>query len=92
MQDSVVICMQGPTVEPVCRYFPYGRSITFYNTLYDQQDYSRRLLIHNTGDIPLEIDFERFEAAWTLQPGESKMITPYGTDGADDAKGDIDVD
>lgn len=84
MQDSVLVDLKEPPCETVCRYFPFGRSITFYNTLYQQQDYSRRLLIHNTGDSPLAIDFERFEATWTVQPGESKMITPYCNDGADE--------
>lgn len=48
-------------------------TIEFYNTLYRQQDYSRRILVHK---IPLVIQFEGFRAAWTILTGESKMITP----------------
>ena len=82
--DSVLIDLKDAPGKTVCRYFPRGIRITFYDTIYGQQDYSRRLLIHNTGEISLEIEFEHFEATWTIHPGESKMITPYCDDGADD--------
>ena len=41
------------------------------------------MLIHNTGVIPLRIDFTGFRARWTILPGESRSITPFCADGAD---------
>ena len=74
--------------ECMCRYFPESGGVEFYNTLYNQQDYSRRLLIHNTGLQPLKIRFESYDAVWTLLPGEQRMITPYCADGADEPETD----
>ena len=82
-QDSVMVCLAEEPGICTCRFFPKGRTVEFYNTLYRQQDYSRRILIHNTGKIPLEIQFEGFRATWIILPGESKMITPFCADGAD---------
>ena len=82
-QDSVMVCLEENRGICTCRYFPMGTRIEFYNTLYGQQDYSRRILIHNTGETPLEIRFQHFRATWTILPGESKTITPFCADGAD---------
>lgn len=84
-QDSVLIRKaEDPMGEYVCRYFPRNSSIQFYDTIYRQQDYATPMMIHNNGDLPLKIKFQKFRAVWIIQPGESKMITPYCTDGADD--------
>lgn len=82
-QDSVMVCFAEEPGICTCRFFPKGHTIEFYDTLYGQQDYSRRILIHNTAKIPLAIQFEGFRATWTILPGESKMITPFCADGAD---------
>lgn len=82
-QDSVMVCLAEEPGVCTCRFFPMGHTIEFYNTLYGQQDYSRRILIHNTGKSPLVIQFEGFQATWTIQTNESKMIMPFCADGAD---------
>lgn len=81
--DSCLIQLAERPGVFVCRYFPHGRSVEFYNTLYRQQDYSRRLLIHNAAARPLRVEFERFSHVWTIMPGEAKMIMPFCSDGAD---------
>lgn len=68
----------------VCRYYLQYGSVEFYNTLYKQQDYSRRMLIHNTSRHPMPVKFEGFPAVWTIEPGEKKYIMPYCTEGADE--------
>ena len=84
-QDSVLIrTADDPLKSYVCRFFPWGWCVEFYDTIYRQQDYSSRMLIHNNGDFPLQISFEGFRATWTILPGEEKMILPYHTDGADE--------
>lgn len=75
-QDSVLISQSDNFSNCVCRYFPLGRTVEFYDTIYQQQDYSRRLLIHNTGSTPLTIRFQGFQASWIIHAGESEMITP----------------
>lgn len=75
-QDSVLIFESDNFSNCVCRYFPFGSTVEFYNTLYQQQDYSRRILIHNTGAIPLTIQFQGFKDTWTIQPGAFQMIMP----------------
>lgn len=82
-QDSVMVCLEEEPGICTCRFFPKGHTIEFYNTLYGQQDYSRRILVHNTGKSPLLIQFEGFRATWTILPGESKWIQPFCADGAD---------
>lgn len=82
-QDSVMVCLAEEPGICTCRFFPKGHTIEFYNTLYGQQDYSHRILIHNTAKIPLAIQFEGFQVTWTILPGESKTITPFCADGAD---------
>ena len=82
-KDSVLIHKaDDPMGEFVCRYFPKGSNVTFYDTIYGQQDYETPMVIHNTGDIPLRIEFEGFRATWTIPPGESKRIQPFCADGA----------
>ena len=78
--DSCLIRFEGGTV---CRYFPGMDGVTFYNTLYKQQDYSRPILIHNVGRDALRVKFENFNAVWTLLPGQQKTIQPYCREGAD---------
>ena len=68
----------------VCRYYLSGDRITFYNTLYHQQDYSIPMLIHNNGTSDLIICFEGFSETWTIRPGEAKRIIPYNPAGADE--------
>lgn len=82
-QDSVMVCLAEEPGICTCRFFSMGHTIEFYNTLYGQQDYSRRILIHNTGKIPLVVQFEAFRASWTILPDDSKMIIPFCADGAD---------
>lgn len=76
VRDSVLIFQSDNFSNCVCRYFPLGSTVEFYDTIYQQQDYSRRILIHNTGSTPLTIRFQGFPASWTIQPGESEMIIP----------------
>jgi len=82
-QDSCLIMQKDRIGATVCRFFPFPDSIEFYDTIYHQQDYSRRMLIHNAGKTPIQVKFERFPAKWTIQPGDSKIIVPYSTDGVD---------
>ncbi len=84
IRDSVLLDMEG-SVEPitVARYFPGANSITFYDTLYQEQDYSTPMLIHNTGKTDLVIWFQFYDHQWTIAPGEAKPITPFQPDGAD---------
>lgn len=70
--------------DTACRYYLRSGSVEFYDTLYHQQDYSRRMLIHNTSQHPMKIKFERFNAVWTIAPGEEKYIIPYCSNGADE--------
>jgi len=70
--------------DTACRYYLRYGSVEFYDTLYHQQDYSRRMLIHNTSKHPMEIKFEGFNAVWTILPGSEKLITPYCFDGSDE--------
>lgn len=83
--DTYLIGMEEDAMfgEYMCRYYLGSERIEFYDTLYNQQDYSTRMLIHNTGNTPLQIQFESYHAAWTIQPGESKSIMPFRADGAD---------
>ena len=74
--DSVLIFQSDNFANCVCRYYPLGSTVEFYDTIYQQQDYSRRILIHNTGSTPLTIRFQGFQASWIIQPGETEMITP----------------
>lgn len=67
----------------VCRYYWRSNSIEFYDTIYGQQDYSTLMLIHNTGKRDLIIQFEFYPKKWTIKPGESKMIIPFSSEGAD---------
>lgn len=83
-QDSCLIRMKTFPYDTVCRYFPSRYSIEFYNTIYNQQDYSRRLLIHNVGKDYLTVSFECFNAEWKIAPGDKRWITPYDKTGADD--------
>ena len=83
-QDSCLICLKSFPYDTACRYFPSRYSIEFYNTLYRQQDYSRRLLIHNVGKDYLTVSFEGFNAEWRIAPGDQRWITPYNKTGADD--------
>lgn len=76
IQDSVLIFQSDNFSNCVCRYFPFGSTVEFYDTIYQQQDYSQRILIHNTGTIPLTIHFQGFKDTWTIQPGASQMIMP----------------
>lgn len=75
-QDSVLIFQSDNVSNCVCRYFPLGSTVEFYDTIDQQQDYSSRILIHNTGSIPLTILFQGFKDTWTIQPGASQMIMP----------------
>lgn len=72
--------------EFVCRYYIKKEDIEFYDTLYGQQDYSTRMLIHNEGTTPLVIKFEFMKAHWIIQPGEEKYIIPYSLEGVDDSE------
>ena len=67
----------------LCRYFPREYGVEFYDTLYKQQDYSTPLHIHNTGNDPLQVRFQFFDACWTIPPGENRVILPYCNKGAD---------
>lgn len=69
--------------EIVCRYFPKGNEIEFYDTLYGQQDYSVKMLIHNESDVELKVSFENFDAVRTIPAGGKKSIIPYDSEGAD---------
>ena len=61
----------------VCRYY-YGHTIRFYDTLYNQQDYSTPMLIHNTSrDKDLVVEFEGYDRRWTIAPQEQKKIIPF---------------
>ena len=83
-QDSVLVRREDALMgDYVCRYFPLGTKIKFYNTLYREQNYAYPMLIHNTSDVPIKIEFEYLRATWTILPGESRMITPGSTEGAD---------
>lgn len=83
-QDSCLICLKESRGQIACRYFPHRHGISFYNTIYRQQDYSRRLLIHNVGKEYLKVAFDLFKAEWRLAPGEKRWITPYDKTGADE--------
>lgn len=89
-QDSVLIHIVKDELlmDCVCRYFPMGRYVEFYDTLYKQQDYSTPMLIYNTGNMDLQIRFQMYEHVWTIKPGESKRIIPGKPDGADPEEGE----
>lgn len=74
--NSCLVHLVESPGEFVCRYFPQYGGIEFYNTIYRQQDYSRDMVIHNVGEKPLAIKFERSENVVVLAPGETKQITP----------------
>ena len=80
----IYLTEKGLTGKTVCRYYLHPSTVEFYDTLYRQQDYSRRMLIHNTSRSPMEIKFERFPSAWTIASGGEKYIVPYCADGADE--------
>lgn len=84
-QDSVLIHIVKDNAlrDCTCRYFPMGNYVEFYDTLYGQQKYSTPMLIHNTGNMDLQIRFQMYEYVWTIKSGESKCIIPGKTDGAD---------
>lgn len=67
----------------LCRYYIWPDKIEFYNTIYQQQDYSVPILVHNNGSQNLIVCFEFMNVTWTIKPGESKRIVPYRLDGAD---------
>jgi len=84
LQDSCLITLKESPGVITCRYFPFRYSLEFYNTIYRQQDYSRRLFIHNVGKDTLTVSFERFKAEWRIAPGDKRWITPYDKTGADE--------
>lgn len=85
--DSCLICIADDGLGSIaCRYFPGERGVEFYDTIYNQQDYSTRMLIHNSDTRPLEIRFERFDAVWTIEPDGEKYIMPYSYEGSDAAR------
>lgn len=74
--NSVLVHLVESPGEFACRYYPSAAGIEFYDTIYRQQDYSRDMVIHNVGEEPLTIRFQRGEEVIVLAPGETKQITP----------------
>ena len=73
-QDSVLVCFADDYFITVCRYFPLGSAIEFYDTLYHQQSYITPMLIHNRGQSLLTIRFQGHRSAWEIPPGECVRI------------------
>ena len=67
-----------------CRYFPREDGVEFYDTLYNEQDYSTPMRIHNTGKTPLRVRFQFYDPVWTVPPGGSRELFPYRAEGADE--------
>lgn len=85
--DSCLIFLHRPQTlgTIVCRYYIRSDSVEFYDTLYQQQEYSIPILIHNQTPKPMRVRFEFFDAVWTIPPWDRKIITPYSYDGTDDS-------
>ena len=60
----------------LCRYYYNYSNVEIYSL-----QHCKQILIHNVGTSELEIKFERGSMCWTIQPGESKFITPFNEDG-----------
>lgn len=75
-QDSVIIYLGDDISNSACRYFPFGHTIEFYDTIYHQQPYDLPMLIHNQGCNPLTIRFEGHSKTWTIYPFEDERIVP----------------
>jgi len=86
--DSCLIQVaEGPGMGVcACRYFPREDGIEFYDTLYNQQDYSTPMRIHNGGKLPLKVRFQYYDPVWTIPPGGSRDLVPYRAEGADPAE------
>jgi len=75
-QDSVQIGFkEEDTLQGVvCRYFLGREVIEFYNTLYEQQNVTIPMVIHNTGKKDLEIGFQMYPYIWIISPGQKKVV------------------
>ncbi len=62
--------------ETVCRFYIHEKGIEFYDTLYHQQDYSKKMLIHNTADNPITISFQFSDVSYVIAPGGSIEFMP----------------
>lgn len=76
--DSCLICTKEGVFfsSPICRYFIRNNGVEFYDTLYNQQDYSTKMLIHNTADVAMTISFEFSDVIYEIAPGESVEFYP----------------
>ena len=76
--DSCLISLEddGFYSDIVCRYFIKSSDIEFYDTLYNQQDYSTKMKIHNTAEVPLTITFEWSDVSYEIPSGECIEFIP----------------
>ena len=58
----------------MCQYFPRREAIEFYNTLYEQQNVTIPMVIHNTGKKDLEIGFQMYPYIWIISQGQKKVV------------------
>lgn len=75
-QDSCLIQYQETMCPTVARFFPHHAGVEFYDTIYGQQDYSTPMLIHNTGKMPLTVEFQFGGVEHIIEPGEDLLIHP----------------
>ena len=66
----------------VCTYQTFSKGIAFHEPSHHERHSFLPIIIHNTGDYPIPIWFQRSPETWTILPGEVKRIIPFGPYGA----------
>lgn len=75
-EDSFLISYRDDLSVTVARYFRGFSRIEFYDTLYGQQEYDLPMLIHNTSEVPLTIEFDFCNDEYVIAPGSEQLINP----------------
>lgn len=71
IQDSCLIHLEeGLDAGIVCRYFPQGYGVEFYQDIYSLQSYGVKLRIHNTAKRSLCVRFQFSDKGGLIPPGE----------------------
>ena len=76
MRDSYLVCRQdNPHITP-CRYFIGYKRIEWYKSLPDAQGYNIPMLIHNTANYALTVEFQLGGVEHVIEPGGELLIHP----------------
>lgn len=81
-QDSVLVGFEQNDIPNnlfgwVCRYFPIGNTVEFYNAIAVQQDCGTPILIHNTGKTKLTVKHQLYSKSWVIEQGANMYFEPF---------------